>query len=106
MKHVVTKLSNHLTDLKQAISLAQSIIKNNKATAAEKDSAVEKVEELKDQVKQTETAIKILSLTGANDVYPQNKHWDQVENIIEKRPRNSMGTALAYLSEIFLLIKK
>lgn len=106
MKHIIIKLTNHLTDLKQAVTLAKSIILNQKATESEKDSAVEKIAELKVNIKQTETAIKLLSLKGIDDIYPQNKHWDDVEGIIERRPRNSMGTAIAFLSEKYLLVKK
>lgn len=106
MKHILKKLSNHLVDLELTVSLAKNIIVNEKASEAEKESAKQTMEIAANNIKETENVIKLLSLNGINDIYPQNKEWDNVQKIIEDSPRNSIGTAVAYLSEKYILIKK
>ncbi len=102
MEHVITKLGKHLIDLNQAKTLSEKAINNPKTTSEVKQATREMLEVILSQIQQTESAIELLSKRSEK----QCQYWDEVESIIEKRPRNSMGTALAYLSEIFLLIKK
>jgi hypothetical protein len=106
MKQVIEILSNNLKDLEQTIIVAENIIEFPNATKDEVFSAYLKIKDAKAKIRETETAMKILNLPGLSDVFPQNEHWKQLERIIEQRPRNSMGTAIAYLAETFLLIKK
>lgn len=106
MKHILKKLSNHLVDLELTVSLAKNIVNNEKATDLRKNYAKGVLETTNANIKETENVIKLLSLEGINDIYPQNKEWDNVQKIIEDSPRNSIGTAVAYLSEKYILIKK
>ncbi len=103
-ENVINKINLYGIDLKQAKDLASRITVNDKATKEEKEIAAKQVTELTYLISEVIIAIDVLSKSKSID--KQNDHWNDVQLTIEKRPRNSIGTAIACLHEKYLLIKK
>lgn len=106
MENLIKIIDAYGVTIKEERRIVDLIIYNEKSTPQEKESAFAKDRELTEKITEVVKGIDFLSRYKSLIPAIQNENWDRLQEIIEKRPRNSMGTAIAYLMEQYYLIKK